>query len=323
MKNLGIGVIGTGFWGKNHIRVFSNLENVELIAVCDIDHNRVKEVADKYKLHSYSNVEELLMRDDIDAVSLCTPTTTHYKIALKAIEYGKHLFLEKPMVSNTDEAKRILEEVEKKQIQLMVGFIERFNPAVQKVKTLIKDGVLGEVVLAFAKRVGRWPERIGDVGVVKDTAIHDLDIMRFIFEQEPKSVYARMGNLGHTLWDYAQIMLGFNAIQTGFIEANWLTPRKMRILTVTGKEAVITLNYLSQEITIEDYEKQRELPHIWEEPLVLELKEFVQSILEDREPKVTGWDGLKALTIAEAAIKSARLERVVGIDQKTVVNQRN
>jgi UDP-N-acetylglucosamine 3-dehydrogenase len=315
IRTIRVGIIGAGFWGQNHIRVFSELGNVELIAVCDIDPSRSKAIAEKYRVKPYTSVEDLLKRKDIDAIDICTPTTTHYPIAIAAIEHGKHVFVEKPMVSTSGEAKDLLAKAEETGLHVMVGFIERFNPGVQRVKRLIKSGALGEIVLAFAKRVGRWPERIGDVGVVKDTAIHDFDIMRFIFDHEPRSLYARMGSLGHKFEDYAHIVLGFNGIQTGFVEANWLTPHKIRTLTVTGEDAVVTLNYLTQEITIEDFEKMMKPTYKWEEPLVLELEDFAESILEDHDPKVTGRDGLRALEIAEAAIESARINR--NVEMKT------
>jgi UDP-N-acetylglucosamine 3-dehydrogenase len=146
---------------------------------------------------------------------------------------------------------------------------------------------------------------------VKDTAVHDFDIMRFIFEREPHSVYARMGNSRNEFEDYAQVVLSFSGFQTGFVEANWLTPRKIRILTVTGKEAIATLNYLTQEVTIEDVDKMVKPSNKWEEPLMIELEEFVQSVGEDRDPLVTGEDGLRALEISEAAIRSAHAKRVV------------
>jgi len=313
VNEIGVGVIGVGYWGKNHARVFSELENAKLVAVCDTDPKRAENAAKKYGATSYTVPENLLENKNIETVSICTPTTTHYGIALKAIEYGKHLLVEKPMVSTIQEAKYLLVKSERKGLHVMTGFIERFNPGVQKIKVLIKDGILGETILVSARRVGRRPERIGDVGIVKDTAIHDFDIMRFMFEQEPHSVYARIGNLHNEFGDYAQIVLSFNGVQTGFVEANWLTPRKIRTLTVTGKEAIATLNYLTQEITIEDGDKMIKPANKWEEPLMIELKEFVQSIIEDRDPLVTGKDGLRALEIAEAAIKSAHMNRVVKI----------
>jgi len=313
LTRLKIGVIGAGSWGKNHLRVFSKLPEAKLVAVCDKDGVKAKELGEKYGITRYSSFKELLEGEQVDAVTICTPTTTHFNIALKALECGKHVFVEKPMVSTSEEAKTLLAKVEETELTLMVGFIERFNPGVQRVKTLIRSGALGDVVLAFARRVGRWPERIGDVGVVKDTAIHDLDVMRFLFEQEPKSLYARMGSLGHQHEDYVQVMLGFNGIQTGFIEANWLTPSKKRTLTVTCENALVTLDYLTQNIIIEDVNGPREISPRWREPLMLELRNFVESVGEDREPLVTGSDGLKALTLAELAIESAQRNAVMTV----------
>jgi len=313
LKRLKIGVIGAGSWGKNHLRVLSKLHEAKLVAVCDKDVLKAKELGERYGIKRYSSFKNLLEEAQVEAVTVCTPTTTHFKIALKALECGKHVFVEKPMVSTSDEAKTLLAKVKETELTLMVGFIERFNPGVQRVKTLIKSGDLGDVVLAFARRVGRWPERIGDVGVVKDTAIHDLDIMRFLFEQEPKSLYARMGSLGHKYEDYVQVMLGFNGIQTGFIEANWLTPSKKRTLTVTCGNALVTLDYLTQKIFIEDISGLQEMNSTWKEPLVLELKNFVKSVIEDRAPLVTGRDGLQALTLAELAIESAKRNAVITV----------
>jgi UDP-N-acetylglucosamine 3-dehydrogenase len=313
LKRVKVGVIGAGSWGKNHLRVFSELETAELVAVCDREEARAKNLSERYGITYYLHFRDLLKREEVEAVTICTPTTTHFKIALEAVELGKHVFVEKPMVSTSEEARRLLAKAEEKGVNLMVGFIERFNPGVQKVKSLIKSNIFGNVVLAFARRVGRWPERIGDVGVVKDTAIHDLDIMRFIFEQEPQSIYARMGSLGHRFEDYAQIMLGFHGIQTGFIEANWLTPKKKRTLTVTCENAIVSLDYLTQKITVEDVYGLRDVSPNWDEPLMLELQDFVESIIEDRAPSVTGMDGLNALNLAELAIASAEKNAVINL----------
>jgi len=311
LRKVKIAVIGAGSWGQNHIRVFSELEEVDLSAICDLDYSRAQATAKKYGVQPYSSFEKMLDEMDVNAITICTPTTTHYQIALTAIKHNKHIFIEKPMVSNSQEATKLLAEVNKQNVHLMVGFIERFNPGVQKVKNLIERTHFGEVVLFFARRVGRWPMRIGDVGVVKDTAIHDLDIVRYMFGQDPQSIYAQIGSLGHRFEDYAQIMLGFGGIQTAFIEANWLTPRKVRFLTVTCENAQITLNYLTQQVLIEDVYGSRDVSPSWEEPLKLELTNFVKSVIEDRKPAITGVDGLKALTLAELAIKSAHDNNVI------------
>ena len=179
MRKVGFGVIGTGFWGRNHARVLSELDNTRLIAVCDVDASRAEAIGKKHDVYWCSSDEDLLKMRDVEAVCICTPTMTHAKIALKSIQSGRHVLIEKPMASMVSEAQRILKEAEGNDVRIMVGFIERFNPTLQRVKQIIERGDLGEIVLAFAKRVGRWPERVGDVGVVKDSAIHDLDSVSY------------------------------------------------------------------------------------------------------------------------------------------------
>ena len=306
MDRVGFGVIGTGFWGRNHSRVLAELPNSRLVAVCDIDGSRAQEVAKRHGVEWYTDTDRLLARGDIDAVSVCTPTTTHASVSLAALSNGKHLLVEKPIADNVESARKIFEASRGRDLRVMTGFIERFNPGLRRLKSLIEQGVLGEVVLAFARRVGRWPERIGDVGVVKDSAIHDLDLMRYLFNEEPLSVYARAGSLGHKYEDYAEIMLKFSGIRTGFVEANWLTPRKVRTLTVTGKEAIAVMDFITQEIVLENANETVTKKHEWGEPLKAELTHFASRIREGKDPDVTAYDGLRALEICEAVLVSAQ-----------------
>ena len=306
MSKLGVAVIGVGFWGKNHVRVFSELPGTQLIAVCDVDVEKAKAIAGQYGVEAYSDSRKLLKRKDVEAVSICTWTTTHAPEAMRALRAEKHVLVEKPIASTIREARKIVDFAEQRDRRLMVGFIERFNPSVQRAKDMLRKGKIGELVSATAKRVSQWPERIGDVGVVKDYAIHEIDIMRKIFEEDPTKVYAMAGNLKHTKFeDYAQIMLTFKHGKTAFIEANWLTPDKIRRLTLTGSDAILSLNYLTQEVSIENLARTLKPRYEWKEPLKLELQHFVRSLLKDKEPEVTGMDGLKALIIAEAALKSS------------------
>jgi UDP-N-acetylglucosamine 3-dehydrogenase len=307
MNTIGVAVIGVGFWGKNHVRVFNELPETELRAVCDMNVEKAKAIADKYDVEAYGDSRQMLKRKDIEAVSVCTWTTTHAVEALRVLRADKHALVEKPIAGTIRQARRIVNFAKQRDRHLMVGFIERFNPGVQRARRVLKQGEIGTLVSATAKRVSQWPERIGDVGVVKDYAIHEIDIMRGIFEEDPTSVYARVGNLKHTKYeDYAQMMLTFKSGKTAFIEANWLTPDKIRSLTLTGSDAIMSLDYLTQGITIETLEKTLKPRHDWQEPLMLELQHFAKSIIKDTNLEVTGVDGLKALIIAEAAIKSSK-----------------
>jgi len=314
MSKLCVAVIGVGFWGRNHARIFNELPDVELLAVCDTDNAKAESVGDKYGVEAYNSSQELLKRKDLEAVSICTWTTTHAAEAIGALESGKHVLVEKPLANTVKEARKIVSFARNKEKHLMVGFIERFNPSVQRARDLLRKGDIGELVSATAKRVSAWPERIGDVGVVKDYAIHEIDIMRKIFEEDPATVYAKVGSLKHLKYeDYAQIMLTFGRGKTAFIEANWLTPYKIRSLTLTGSEAIISLDYVTQQITVETSEKTLKPRYEWLEPLRLELQHFVKSIIQDEEAEVTGIDGLKALIIAEAAIASSQENRAIGL----------
>jgi len=188
----------------------------------------------------------------------------------------------------------------------------RFIPGLRYIKKAIEDKAIGDLVCATAKRVSQWPERIGDVGVVKDLAIHDIDVVRYLSSEDPISVYAKAGSMKHRRFeDYAQIMLTFEGGRTAFIESNWLTPYKTRTLVVTGSEAIMKLDYITQELTIENAEETVQPRQPWKEPLKLELHHFARCILKKEEPLITGMDGLKALQIAEAALKSSATGRLV------------
>jgi UDP-N-acetylglucosamine 3-dehydrogenase len=315
MKKLRVAVIGTGFWGRNHARVFKELEETELLAICDINTERAKNVAKQYDVKPYRNTGKMLERKDIEAVSICTWSTSLAKEALKALNAGKHVLVEKPMATNVKQAEKLLTTAKKKGLHITVGFLMRFIPGIQHIKKAVKSKRIGNIVCATAKRVSQWPERIGDVGVVKDLAIHDLDIIRYLFNEDPVSVYAKTGSMKHRKFeDYAQIMLTFPGGKSAFIESNWLTPYKTRTLTVTGSKAIMKLDFITQELTIEDEKETVQPRYPMKEPLKLELQHFARSVLGKEKPLITGMDGLKALKIAETALKSSKTGKVIKLN---------
>ena len=312
MKKLGVAVIGAGFWGRNHARVFKELEQTELLAVCDVNAERAKNVAKQFGVRAYTSMGKLLKRKDVEAVSNCVWSLNLAKETLKALKAGKHVLVEKPMATNVKQAEKLLETAEEEGLHLSVGFLMRFIPGIQHMKNAIEDKTIGNLVCATAKRVSEWPERIGDVGVVKDTAIHDIDITRYLFSEEPIAVYAKTGSMKYKKFeDYAQIMLTFEGGKSAFIESNWLTPYKTRTLVVTGSKAIMKLDYITQELTIENAKETIQPRYPWREPLKLELQHFANCVLKKEKPLITGMDGLKALQIAEAVLKSSATGRAV------------
>lgn len=316
MKKLGTAVVGTGFWGKNHARVYSELESTELVAICDVNRERAKAVADQFGVKAYTSSSRMLKNEEVEALSVCTWSTKLAGEALKALRAGKHVLVEKPMATYTRQARKLVEVAEENGLHLTVGFLMRFIPGLRHIREAVESKKIGELVCATAKRVSQWPERIGDVGVVKDTAIHDIDVVRYISGEDPVGVYAKTGSMKHRKFeDYAQIMLTYADGKSAFIESNWLTPYKTRVLTVTGSEAIMRLDYMTQELWIENPKENLQPRFPWQEPLKCELQHFADCIMEKKKPLITGIDGVKALQIAEAALRSSVKNRAIKLER--------
>ena len=316
MRTVNVGVIGVGAMGENHVRVYHKMEEANLIAVSDVSERALKKIEKKYGAKGYTDYCELLNNPDIEVVSVCVPTTFHHAVVMEAIRHKKHILVEKPIAFTLTEAEEMIAAAKEAGVILATGHVERFNPAVQKAKELIDDGVIGDIVSAFAKRVGPLPPRIKDVGVSIDLAIHDLDIMNYLFEEEITQVYGTMNSSfdDSEFEDHAEIMVSFDNESTGIIEVNWLTPYKRRELELTGTAGIISVDYIQQSIEVfGKFAQDIEIVH--EEPLKGELKSFLNSVVEEKEPVITGEDGLKALKMVIAANKSSKEHRPISLDE--------
>jgi UDP-N-acetylglucosamine 3-dehydrogenase len=314
MKKIGVAVIGTGFWGKNHARVYKELQSTDLVAICDVNAERAKVIANQFGVKAYTDSTQMLKDPEVKAVSVCTWSTMLAQEALKALCAEKHVLVEKPMATNIKQAQKLLKTAQANGLHLTVGFLMRFIPGIQSIREAVVSRKIGDMVSATAKRVSQWPERIGDVGVVKDTAIHDIDIMRYISNEDPVSVYAKTGNMRHKQFeDYAQIMLTYESGKSAFIESNWLTPYKIRNLSVTGSDAIMRLDYITQELWVENAKESLQPRVPFQEPLKMELQHFAECIQEKKRPLITGEDGIKALQIAIAALDSSTKKTAIKI----------
>ena len=316
MRTVNVGVIGVGAMGENHVRVYHKMEEANLIAVSDVSERALKKIEKKYGAKGYTDYCELLENPDIEVVSVCVPTTFHHAVVMEAIRHKKHILVEKPIAFTLTEAEEMIAAAKEAGIILATGHVERFNPAVQKAKELIDDGVIGDIVSAFAKRVGPLPPRIKDVGVSIDLAIHDLDIMNYLFEEEITQVYGTMNSSfdDSEFEDHAEIMVSFDNESTGIIEVNWLTPYKRRELELTGTAGIISVDYIQQSIEVYGkFAQDIEIKH--EEPLKGELNSFLHSVVEGEEPVITGEDGLKALKMVIAANKSSKEHRPISLNE--------
>lgn len=315
MRKINVGVIGVGAMGYNHARVYYRLEEANLVAVSDVSERTLNKVCEKYDAKGYSDYEDLLKDPEIEVVSVCVPTTHHHDVVMKAIEYGKHVLVEKPIAFSLEEAEQMIAAAKEKGVILGTGHVERFNPAVQKAKELIENDVIGDVVSASAKRVGPFPPRIKDVGVCIDLAIHDLDVMYYLFNEDVEQVYGTMSSIldKTDFEDHAEIMVSFTNA-TGILEVNWLTPYKRREIEITGTDGIISVDYIEQSIEVfGKFAQDINIKH--EEPLKEELKSFLEAVDEGKDPVITGEDGLNALKMVIAASKSSRAHKPISFDE--------
>ena len=316
MRTGNVGVIGVGAMGENHVRVYHKMEEANLVAVSDVSERALKKIEKKYGAKGFTEYSEILENPDIEAVSVCVPTTLHHDVVMEAIKHKKHVLVEKPIAFTVEEAEEMIAAAKEAGVLLATGHVERFNPAVQKAKELIDDGVIGDVVSAFAKRVGPLPPRIKDVGVSIDLAIHDLDIMNYLFDEEVTQVYGSMNCSfdDSEFEDHAEIMVNFDDESTGIIEVNWLTPYKRRELELTGTAGIISVDYIKQSIEVYGkFAQDIQIKH--EEPLKGELKSFLNAVVNNIEPEITGEDGLKALKMVIAANRSSKEHKPISFEE--------
>ena len=253
-------VIGVGSMGKNHARVYHELPDVHLAAVVDRDEATGRRIAGQYGCEWFADVQPMLDKVRPQAVSIAVPTTLHHAVASACIERGVHVLLEKPIAPTVAEAQQLIELAAAKRVKLMVGHIERFNPAVQKVKELLAGNVLGEVVSVMARRVGAFPPQIKDANIAVDLAIHDIDIVNYLLGATPVevAVHKKKNHIEHRE-DSVEFFLRYPTA-SAYVQANWITPVKIRKLNITGSEGYLEMDYMNQKIQYykSNYEKYRE-----------------------------------------------------------------
>jgi UDP-N-acetylglucosamine 3-dehydrogenase len=296
--------IGTGGWGKNHTRILSQLG--VLTAVCDANKERSKEYSEKYSVNSYDSVDALLDSEDFDAAFICTPTSTHSKIANQLIQKKKNVFIEKPLTYLSEEGVDLLELAKKNNVVMTCGYIERFNPAVDLVKNYVKSKKYGELVMLEFHRENRMPLHIKDVGIIYDTSVHDIDTAMWLFDDTPQVVFARAGSINHEHEDFATIMLGFKNNKVAIISSNWVTPTRVRNFNAVCTEGIISADFISQEVRIET-KNDTEIPrNEKQEPLQLEIQNFLGAIEGKNELRVKPEQAVNVTKIAEASLLSSK-----------------
>ncbi|HTY07991.1 MAG TPA: Gfo/Idh/MocA family oxidoreductase [Candidatus Edwardsbacteria bacterium] len=309
MAKLNVGVIGVGSLGQHHARNFSEIKEVCLAGVADADVARAQEIAAKHKVTAYSDYHELLQ--NVDAVSVVVPTSLHHAVARDVIAGGKHLLLEKPITSTIAQAEEVVRLAGEKKIKLQVGHIERFNPALRAAAPHIHDPKFIECT-----RIAPYVTRGTDVPVVLDLMIHDIDIILSFVRSEVERISAIGFNPVSDQEDIANARLEFANGCVANVTASRISIKKERKVRFFQRNAYINVDYMKPDVKVYklkgdpkgvldlakmvDYTEPR-IDKV--EPLKAELTAFVDCILHDTEPLVTGGDGLRALKVAEAILE--------------------
>lgn len=306
--------IGVGGWGKNHSRVLSQFG--VLTAVCDADQNKAKEIGQKYAVNHYTSMDDMLKNESIDAVFVCTPTSTHFDIATKLIQNKKNVFVEKPMTYKSEEGVQLLDLAKKNKVLLTCGYIERFNPAVEMVKDFVKTKKYGELIMLEFHRENRMPLHIKDVGIIYDTSVHDIDTAMWLFDDTPEVVFARSGKIRHDHEDFATIMLGFKDNKVAIISSNWITPARVRHFNAVCTEGIICGDFISREVRVEQGQGPQ-IPKMGnQEPLLVEIKSFLEAVEGKADLRVRPGDAVNVTKIAEAALLSSHKGVPIYLDLK-------
>jgi len=327
-------VIGLGSMGANHARVLADLDGVQLVAVADADTARCTKVTAGRPIDAFADAETLLREAAPEMVSVVVPTQLHEEVALAVIASGAHLLVEKPLAATVASSRTIAAAARNAGVILTVGHIERFNPAIQELKRRLDEDQGGAVLQLRARRVGPFPHRIRDVGVIHDLAPHDIDIMRFLLGQEPELVYGDARR--HITTGFEDLFAGmvrFSGGALGVLEINWLTPTKRRELEVLCERGMFVVDYAAQSLAFyENYAASaREgaiasvtegpmtrYPIASREPLRVELEAFRDAVICGGPPPVDAKAGIAALAVVEAFVQSAECGQPIQLPRLAV-----
>src|SRR5690349_22968074 len=305
-RPLRVGVVGVGVMGSNHARVFAGLPGTELVGVADPDRKQADFVARTLGCIAVSDVNELLERD-VDAITIAAPTHLHRDIALACIARGVHVMVEKPIASSVEEGREIINVARRAGVTLMVGHVERFNPAVEA----IKEAIRGEDILSIAiTRVGPFPPRMSNVGVVIDLAVHDIDLIRWFTDSDIIEVQPQLSSAVAEREDIALLQFRTASGVLAHINTNWLTPFKARNVTVATRGKYVMGDLLTRQVTEcfgfkpDGSYSMRHLPVGHDEPLRAELIAFVHAVRSGGLPAVTGDEGVASLEIATRCLEA-------------------
>jgi predicted dehydrogenase len=303
---LKLGVVGVGVMGSNHARVLAEIAGVHLVGVVDPERKQREFVARTLGCAEFSDLDALF-RSGVDAVTIAAPTHLHHDLALKCISHGIHVMVEKPIAPTVEEGRAIVAAARRAGVTLMIGHVERFNPAVESIKRAIKDQDILSIAIT---RVGPFPPRMSNVGVVIDLAVHDIDLIRWFTDSEIVEIQPQLSSAVAEREDIALLQFRTASGVLAHINTNWLTPFKARTIHVATRDKYLIGDLLTLQVTEcfgfqpDGSYSMRHLSVGYAEPLRAELLSFVNAIRNGQPPAVTGEEGVASLEVAIRCLDS-------------------
>lgn len=322
MKSHSVAVIGCGLWGKNIVRNFYNLN--ALNTVCDLDTENLKKLAMEYEnVHFTTDFNEVLKNPEIEAVAVVTPSHTHFKVVSAVLNAGKHVYVEKPISTVADEAKKLMELADEKGLTLMVGHLLLYHPAVNRLKMLVDDGELGEITYVQSDRLNINYFK-NDRSVMWDLAPHDVSMTSYVLGKAPVRVISAVGasSEGNDIMDITHVTIEYEGGIIGQISDSWIHPVKRVNLLVRGTKATAIFDdtLTENKLQVIDHtkpgaSKPEALDFIEIEPLKLECQHFLNCIEQGTKPRSDGLNGYQVVSILEEAEKIMLGERRKQLDK--------
>ena len=334
-----LAVVGLGYWGPNLVRNIQEMPDAELVAVCDMREDALETIARRYPaVTTTTSFDDIVEDDGIDAVVIATPVSTHHPLALKALNAGKHVFIEKPLAASSEEARELMETADERGLVLMPGHTFLYSPPVNTIRELIASGDIGEVYFISTSRVNLGLHQ-ADVSVAWDLGPHDFSILRYWLGETPRHVSAMSRScVIPDIPDVAFINLEFPSGTIAHVELSWLAPSKLRRTTIVGSRKMIVYDDTSNEPvrvfdrgvnlpnpeTFGEYQLTYRAgdivsPHVpAAEPLFLELSDFCTAIRTGEEPRSSAEIGLDVVRIIESVDASLEADGArVGVAEAT------
>src|ERR1700730_4976600 len=324
---MGIALVGYGYWGPNLVRNFNNTEGAQTIAICDSDPEKLSVIKRHHPgIVATTEFRDLLTDSRIDAIAIATPVCSHYELALASLKAGKHVFVEKPLAQTSEQVRHLIEEADQRKLILMVDHTFLYTPAVQKIRELIMDGVLGDIYYYNGIRASLGLFQ-SDVNVIWDLAVHDISIIQHILNEEPVAVSATgASHIVGAPENMAHIALFFQSSCIAHVSVNWLSPVKVRQTFIGGSRKMIVYDDVQATEKIKVYDKGVTIngtaesahqfrigyragdmwaPHLpAKEALQTEAEHFIECVCSGGSPVSGGMAGLQVVEILEAASRS-------------------